>query len=197
MLELIHNDHKNLAILIQLLRERHAALVEKGEVNYSLIRDVVDYMQEYADKYHHKVEDVVYDYYLTHVCHQDAENNKLAQEHKKLELNTDELRTMLDMILNDCVIPQDQFAEKLGEFIELQQSHMDYEEEHVLPELEAKMSAEDWQAVADQFPVCPGATFEEAKATAQRLDPLFGQQVAEQYKDLAKRLQKRSECVSV
>ncbi|RCU51813.1 hemerythrin [Corallincola luteus] len=197
MLELIHNDHKNLAILIQLLRERHAALVEKGEVNYSLIRDVVDYMQEYADKYHHKVEDVVYDYYLTHKCQQSSEGNKLSVEHKKLELNTDELRTMLDMILNDCVIPLDQFADKLGEFIAMQQAHMDYEEQHILPELAAVMTKDDWQAVADKFPVCPGATLEEAKATAQRLDPLFGQQVAEQYKDLAKRLQTRNECVSV
>jgi hemerythrin-like domain-containing protein len=192
MLELIHNDHKNLAILIQLLRERHVDLVDKGEVDYRLIRDVVDYMQEYADKYHHKAEDAIYEYYLTKKCQQSSVGNRLAEEHKKLVSNSEELRTMLEMILNDCVIPQEQFAEKLSQFISLQQAHMDYEENHILPQLEQEMTEEDWQAVAAGFPVEPGCSVEEAKATVQRLDPLFGPQVSAQYKDLAKRLQARS-----
>ena len=33
-------------------------------MSYFLLRDVVDYLREVSDKYHHPKEDMIYDYYL-------------------------------------------------------------------------------------------------------------------------------------
>lgn len=76
------------------------------------------------------------------------------------------------MILMDAVVPQDLFAEKLNRFISSQKSHLELEERSVLPVLEHTLTTEDWAYLQSQW-------------ESEESDPLFGEQVADRFKELA------------
>ena len=190
MLDLIRNDHKNMAILIRLLRDKLERVTTDQTIDYGLMRDVVEYLQEYADRYHHRYEDAVYGYYLEktgQAAH--CPVNKLEQEHHRLEADTAEFRSMIEMILLDSVVPRELFAERLAAFIEQQQRHMDYEDQEILPLLERELTAEDWQLIQQRLPAVEQS--DDLQATVQRMDPLFGAEVAQRYRELALRLQRK------
>ncbi len=187
MLDLIRNDHRNLAILLDLLRDKVVRL-EKGQpINYALIRDVIEYMQEYADRYHHKYEDAVYSYYLSRKGDAQA-LNKLEQEHDRLTADTASFRELIELILLDSVVPSDTFRARLQAFIDQQQQHMTYEDREILPLLEAHLGFKDWEQIDSNF--SPFAEARAARATVELLEPLFGPQLAQRYCDLAQRLQR-------
>lgn len=167
----IHKDHRNISRLLKLLSKKLTAIKQEKPVNYSLIKDTVLYLQEYAEKYHHPKEDLIYHYYLQH--YPDAEGiNRLDDEHKALAELTAEFADTVEMILMDAVIPLDMFAEKLNRFVGCQKAHLDLEEKTILPVLEQTLTAEDWAYLQSQW--------EEDEE-----DPLFGEQVADRFKELA------------
>lgn len=188
MLELIRNDHKNLAILIKLLQEKLERVKQDLPIDYALIRDVVEYMQEYADRYHHRYEDVVYGYYLKKIGAAESPIHRLEEEHHKIADDTASFRELIEMILLDSVVPRETFAARLEAFIDQQRRHMEYEDREILPLLERDLTAADWAAIDDSLPPVAGTT--DPRATVQRIDPLFGNEVAQRYRDLALRLQR-------
>lgn len=191
MLELIRNDHKNLAILIRLLQEKLERVKADKPINYGLMRDVVEYMQEYADRYHHRYEDIIYGYYLRKTGQdENCPVNKLEREHQRIEADTADFKNMIEMILLDSVVPREQFAERLTAYIDQQQRHMDYEDQEILPLLDRELKDEDWKAIEALLPAVESK--DGMQATVQRMDPLFGAEVAHRYKDLALRLQRTS-----
>lgn len=185
MLALIHKDHENIALLLGLLNRNLAELRAEHKIRYDLVRDVVTYLHDYADKHHHPTEDVIYGYYLEK--QQPAEHEAvhyLAQEHHRLADVTAELQTLLEMILMDAVVPSDQFINKLSDFIDMQQRHMDYEEDKVLPLLRQTLTAEDWEEIFRRLPYRELGQGESPIELFREVDPLFGNNVAERYRKL-------------
>lgn len=188
MLEQIKQDHRNMTSLLSVLRQKLAAIKAERPIRYNLMRDVLTYLHDYADKHHHPIEDVIYGYYVKHKSEQQKRVFALAEEHEKISAQTDSLCTMVDMILLDAVVPQQEFMAQLEKFIRQQEHHMEQEEKHILPLLEQNLTDADWQAIYAELPyeaIHSGSIAE----TLSQLDPLFGEQVAEHYKQLHERLQ--------
>ncbi len=73
--------------------------------------------------------------------------------------------------------------EQLETFITAQKQHLDMEEQSILPLIERVFNASDWQAVEGLWNVSED-------------DPVFGDTIAEHYKQLAERVrQTEDECV--
>lgn len=176
MLTRIHNEHKNIVRLLNVLQNKLDAIKAEKSVRYKLIRDIIDYMQEYADKYHHPKEDLIYDYYLKYCDVTESVADRLALDHKKLHAETLDLQYTVDMILMDAVVPLDQFSVKLSTYITNQLEHLQFEEKELLPEISKKLSADDWKQI------------EQSWLHSDVDDPLFGREVAGRYRDLAKRI---------
>ena len=176
MLSSLHKDHLNIARLLELLKHKLAAIRAEEPISYFLVRDVIDYLREVSDKYHHPKEDLIYDYYLKYRCQDEPLSRRLQQEHERVVASGKELREMVEMILMDAVIPLDTLVAKLEAFIVLQQQHMDFEEGELFPELRKSLTEDDWRNLEQQW------QFKIAD------DPLFGRQVAERYRDLFSRL---------
>ncbi|CZF79135.1 hemerythrin domain-containing protein [Grimontia marina] len=167
----IHRDHRNISRLLKLLSKKLTAIQQERPVNYSLIKDTVSYLQEYAEKYHHPKEDLIYHYYLQH--YPDSEGvARLDDEHEALAGLTAEFADTVDMILMDAVIPLDLFADKLNRFVGCQKEHLDLEEKTILPVLEQTLTTEDWEYLQTQW-------------EEEDIDPLFGEQVADRFKELS------------
>ena len=123
MLSSLHKDHLNIARLLTLLKQKLAAIRNEQPVSYFLLRDVVDYLREVSDKYHHPKEDMIYDYYLKYRVVEGEVANRLHEEHARLLDAGTELKEMVEMILMDAVIPLEQFTARLEEFIAQQEAH--------------------------------------------------------------------------
>ncbi|MGR5064150.1 hemerythrin domain-containing protein [Photobacterium sp. DNB22_13_2] len=176
MLDDIHTEHGYICRLLKILQQKLVAIRNGQEVNYGLIKDIVDYLQNHAECCHHPKEDVLYHYYQDHYADNAGQVKSLEKEHEELARLTQEFADTVDMILMDAVIPLDVFADKLNAFVVSQFAHLEFEEKHILPLIRKHFTQEDWLAVSQQYEKCD-------------CDPLFGSQVTERYRHLAERLQ--------
>ncbi len=173
MLARIHTDHAHISTLLSVLAGKVQRLKAGQEVNLSVVRDVVDYLQRYADQCHHPMEDILYQYYLDKVGDtKEGDLHQLAVEHRKLREATDQLFDTLNMILNDAVVPRERLIADIDEFVVLQRTHLEQEEIRVLPLLERTLGEQDWEKIH--------------RLVASKLvdDPLFGETGDREFEDL-------------
>ncbi|WP_022943199.1 hemerythrin domain-containing protein [Psychromonas hadalis] len=176
MLEIIHRDHRNINQLLRILRKKIKLLENDEKIDYRLVKVIINYLKNYSDKYHHPMEDLIYAYYLKYRVVPDEVAIRLSQEHKLIKEVTIELDELVDMILLDAIVPKEQCLEKLAVFVELQAAHLMYEESQVLPAIKASLSADDWVNLEQQW------------QHSHYDDPLFGDNISEEYKALAERI---------
>ncbi|MCG6201973.1 hemerythrin domain-containing protein [Psychromonas antarctica] len=179
MLSTIHNDHANMNLLLTLLRKKIQLLEKDEKIDYRLIKTVISYLRNYSDKYHHPMEDLIYDYYLKYRDAPKELSIRLSEEHKTIKNATIELDELLDMILLDAIVPTALCIEKLRNFVNLNSAHLVFEEQEVLPLIKESLSADDWSNLQRQW-----------QHEAYK-DPLFGDDIAEQYRTLASYIKKK------
>lgn len=182
MIERIRREHGYMVRLLALLRHKLNRLKNEGTVNYAILRELVDYLATHSEQVHHPKEDVLYNYYLRHYGkNQHIEN--LEEEHISLSEKTHAFLDLVEMVLQDAVVPQEFFIEQLEQFLDAQKRHLEMEEKQIFPLILDQFSVKDWQAVEESWSV-------------SEEDPVFGETIAEQYKQLAERVhQNAHECV--
>ena len=176
MIETIHQDHKNITGLLQVLHNKIDLLHKDKKIDYKVIKLIIIYLKKYADKYHHPMEDLIYAYYLKYRVVSDQVANRLNDEHLQLKIITSELDNMVDMVLLDAVVPKDLFIEKLELFVTKQKQHLDYEETEILPAIKKSLTPDDWESLNQQWKY------------HEYIDPLFGDKISEEFKALAQLL---------
>jgi len=176
MLEIIHNDHRNINQLLRILRNKIKLLEDDEKIDYRLVKAIINYLRCYSDKYHHPMEDLIYAYYLKYRVVPDEVAIRLGNEHKLIKEVTIELDELVEMILLDAIVPKQQCLEKLSVFVELQAAHLMYEESQIIPAIRESLSADDWSNLAQQW------------KHNHYDDPLFGDNISEEYRGLAERI---------
>lgn len=145
MLSLINQDHKQVEQLLNVLTQQLAQIEsEQQGVDFSLMGDIVHYLRNYIDKYHHPKEDLIYSYYLENYISDVDMPNRLATEHQSLNFLCRDLCHSLNIIQLDSVMPFDELATQLRYFIEKQRSHIEYEDATVLPVIVENFTPDDW-----------------------------------------------------
>lgn len=171
ILKELHQDHINLNKLLAVLGYKLDKLKQGEMPNFVLLSDAVDYISNYADAYHHPLEDQMYDYFKDSGCPElDEAIAKCGDEHKLLKQCSEELIEAVDCILNDAVVPMDQFTTKLEHFLDRQVEHLNLEEGTLFPLLDDIADDEQWSVLSKQLPKMD--------------DPLFGEQQKQRYIDL-------------
>ncbi len=179
MLEQIHREHGYIVRLLAILNTKWNALKEEKPINYSLVKEIVDYLSNHADAVHHPKEDILYRHYIQ--CYPNHSQIKsLEADHKELSKKAQDFLSIVEMILQDAVVPQDMFIEQLGTFIQEQKRHLDFEEKEVLPKIKQTFTVEDWKKVESQW-------------DNDDDDPVFGDTIADRYKQLARRVRHQDE----
>ena len=177
MLDILHQDHINIAKLLNVLRDILAAIRSEKPVHFNLLRDVLSYLREVADTHHHPREDLIYEYFTTYRCSDPSiVTTVLKEQHKQIVRKGKDLQELVAMILMDAVIPLDSVATALEQFVALQQQHLDYEESTIFPLLRRSLTEDDWRHLEHNW------------MYMTEDDPLFGREVKERYQDLAAQL---------
>ena len=182
MIERIRREHGYMARLLTILNTKLELLKKERAINYSLVAEVVHYLMNHSDSVHHPKEDIIYRHYLKHYGKQQAIED-LELEHQILAEKTADFLDVVEMILQDAVVPQQVFIDQLAAFIEAQRKHMEYEEKVILPIIVGAFSVQDWRSVEELW-------------QQPEDDPGFGDTIADQYRQLATRVrQSEKECV--
>ncbi len=156
----LHQDHANLAKLLDAL-ERQLALFDTGEVpDYDIVQGVLDYCLNYPDLYHHPKEDLVLERLRAVDPAAAAAIGDLAAEHRDLAALTRRFAAAVDAVLQDLEVPREPFEEAARRFLAAYREHMDKEEQVFLPAARRSLGAADWAGIDARL--------------SRREDPSFG-----------------------
>lgn len=168
---IISREHSYMVRLLVILDQKLNFLKQEKPINYLIINDIISYLQRHSEMTHHPKEDLIYHYFLEHY----GDNHNIAnllEEHKNLSETTKEFSDLLEMVLQDAVVPNDVFCERLEHFIHQQKKHLDFEEREILPTLKRHFTVQDWLAVEKLW-------------GSEDSDPLFGQSIDKEYQRLS------------
>lgn len=145
MLHRLQQEHKHIDVLLRVLEEKADALGKGENVNFKLVRDVLEYMQGYAENSHHPLEDVIYNYYLSK--YQDTHGtSRLMQEHDALVKVSDDLVNTVNLILSDVVVAKEKLITQILDYVKVQREHISYEERDIFPLLK-RLMPHDWDNI--------------------------------------------------
>lgn len=167
MIAELHQDHINFGRLLGLL-ERELMLFQQGEdPNYFLVLDMVAYVENYPDLFHHPREDAIFRVYLER--HRAGEDTiqQLMDEHRILVEHSQQLHELIEQVLQGSVLPRESIETELSTYINLQRRHLNAEEAQVFSLMDESLQADEWARIKEMI---PAAT-----------DPLFGGEVQKRY----------------
>jgi hemerythrin-like domain-containing protein len=149
----------------------------RGKIpDYSLMRSIIVYIQEYPEKIHHPLEDMIFSILIERV--DDVEFvQQLIAEHTQLEVVTRRLRESLESLSNGLV-SMEELELQLSEFLVGQRQHIYLEEAEVYPLVQSVLTKDDWKKLHSAVPVLD--------------EPLFGRRTREDYERLYREIEDRS-----
>lgn len=175
-IDLVRREHRDIALVIQclgtVLRE-----VREGKLvaDPALFEAILDYMQNFPDRFHHPKEE---DYLFKMLRQRDpsagAVIDELHEQHVAGERSLADLRWKLEALKKD---PEGAFAafdKAATDYIDFEKRHMSLEETKAMPAAQAALTEADWEAIG--------------KAFADNDDPIFGHNPQAYYDRLFSRI---------
>ena len=164
------DEHARFARLLDFLDVQMMAFHEGGHPNYELMRDVIYYLQHYADRYHHPREDVAFALLLEREPALSPVIKRLMHEHRVINTVGAQLYKFLDDILEDAFIARETVEASAATYLVYYRGHIDAEDHEILPQAAKLLKDADWSKVSAAIPAAA--------------DPLFGSDVGARYRDL-------------
>ncbi len=152
MISELHQDHQHISALLTILKNKLALLELGDRPNFNLMAEVVDYLIDYADDYHHCKENIIYNYLQLHYPRHSHLFDQQKKEHEQLRELTLKLRASVDQALLDMPLPMEEFTHQLRSFIDAQCQHLNTEEGKIFPLVEQHLTADDWKQLQASVP---------------------------------------------
>jgi hemerythrin-like domain-containing protein len=169
-----HEEHVYFHQLLQVLRRQLDRFHDGEPLDYELVQDIVSYLHEYADRFHHPREDVAFACLARRCPDLKLTLTRLAQEHRIIACAGGALQRLVRSILGGALIPRAEIEVAAATYLAYYDKHIATEEEDVLPRAAKELSPEDWEDVRNA--VQPGP------------DPLFGDNPQERYRALRRQI---------
>ena len=166
----LERDHANIAKLLELLESEILAIEVGKTPDYPLMQDVMRYMAQHSDRFHHPKEDLIYAQLLKRGSgiRDDVEN--IIEEHVSIRLAGQEFSGLLRVSGIDSV----DLRERLGDcgfaYIRTLREHMRKEEKHLFPLALDVLTQREWQFIDEALDAID--------------DPLFDEMTADDYRRL-------------
>lgn len=169
-----HTEHVYFNQLLGLLRKQLDVFHAGEPPNYELILDIVSYLRDYSDRFHHPREDVAFQRLARKCPDLELALARLGQEHRVIAAAGDVLRKLVQDVVDGSVIPRVEVEVAAATYLVYYGNHIAKEEEDVLTRAARELTAEDWEAVRTAVPPSK--------------DPLFGTSTEERYRELRRQI---------
>lgn len=147
-----HAEHMCFRQLLELL-QREVDVFHTGErPNYELMYDVVAYLRQYGDLYHHPREDIAFARLARRCPDMRLALARLEQEHRVIAQAGEALQTHIEAILGGAMVQRSQVELAAATYLVYYGNHIAKEEEDVLTRAALHLTLEDWKAVKDAAP---------------------------------------------
>jgi hemerythrin-like domain-containing protein len=167
-------EHEYFQRLLALLRSQLDVFHRGERPNYELMLDIIAYLREYGDAYHHPREDVAFARLAARRPELDLQLVRLRQEHRVIARAGEKLEELLDEALAGALVPRIEIEVAAATYLVYYGNHIAREDETVLGEAQAALTPEDWEAVRT--------------AAATPAGPRPGEAPQERYRELARHL---------
>jgi len=172
LLERLHQDHKNLNRVLNLLSSQLDHFFAGRESNFDLKIELLEYLETYADLAHHPLEDLIYHAGMKRLGDENTHLlERLLGQHQRLTAATRKFRMSLENILHDGVMSRAELETQGREYVALQRLHLNLEEAEAFPLLDKALTEEDWKEIAAHQPRHDDPVFE--KPDQLRFSSLF------------------------
>ncbi|NOX69763.1 MAG: hypothetical protein GXP15_11295 [Gammaproteobacteria bacterium] len=173
----LRTDHRNLAMLLDLLQGETQRLESLEEPDYELVHDIMQYMTSYPDAVHHPREDLLYRHILT--VRPDADENlrRVEADHDNIATLGVKLRDDIDSIAAGTFVKREVIIGELRSYRETLLTHMYWEERELFALADELQSDSDWSNID--------------LGGADDRDPLFGSRVDRKFRRLMAGIQQR------
>nr|AIT69765.1 putative hemerythrin [uncultured bacterium] len=163
------DEHRCLNGLVRVLESRSSK--HPGMADYYLLRDIVGYVHDYAERVHHPTEDLLVRKLLLRKPGAKGLVERLQREHDSASMATRKLLDQLDELIKKPAAERARAVRKACvAFAERQRAHMRFEDEKIFPCGVASLSSADWRTI-------------EARLFASE-DPLFGRKIGARHRVL-------------
>jgi hemerythrin-like domain-containing protein len=169
-----HEEHVYFNQLLRLL-QREVDVFHTGErPNYELMFDIVSYLREFSDRFHHPREDVAFARLAKRCADMALPLARLGQEHRVIAQAGETLLQQIEAILGGAMVPRAEIEMAAATYLVYYGNHIAKEEEDVLTRAALHLTREDWEAVRAAVPAAQ--------------DPLFGKDPQQRYRELRRQI---------
>nr|VFK28812.1 MAG: Hemerythrin-like domain-containing protein [Candidatus Kentron sp. MB]VFK33971.1 MAG: Hemerythrin-like domain-containing protein [Candidatus Kentron sp. MB]VFK76533.1 MAG: Hemerythrin-like domain-containing protein [Candidatus Kentron sp. MB] len=165
MIEQLHIDHINMARLLDLIDEQLEVFQTRGAPDYVLMADIMQYMANYPDFFHHPKENLIFQ----RLAELDEGTRptvaELIEEHEALTRQGDAFLAMLKTVMNEYPVEREDLESCARQYVSTLRAHMNLEERQIFPVLQKRFEEQDWEEID--------------AAMENREDPLFGKKTIE------------------
>jgi len=170
ILEHLHRDHRNMVKLLDLLDDHVGKIADGTEDNYALLADIVKYFNHYPTSSHHPYEDKIFSWVCRERPALSPVVEELRREHESQAILGEDVSVFLAGVVSGHMVPRQKIVDELKEYSTIQRAHIDKEEGYLLKETEKLLR----EANLEEIPLPDRAD----------VDPLFGDQIDNEYQDL-------------
>ncbi len=168
VLKTLHTEHAHICRVLDFL-DTQIGLLEKGEnPEWDLMKDVMHYMTNFPDIYHHPKEDLVFKRLRERQAGAIPEIDDILHEHGELAEMGQKFRAAINEVEGGSVMSVEDFSKMARGYVDVQRRHVELEERVLFPLAKKFLRQEDWTEVD--------------KAIESRPDPMFGHMVKDEYK---------------
>lgn len=177
MMKGLRAEHRHISGVMELFAGQLDSIANGQLVDTHVVYEIMDYMISWPDRFHHPREDLIYG----RVAELDAsaadEVDTLQRDHDTNAKRGREVLAAIERwrageIAGSAVV-------KAGrDYIDHLYEHMSLEEKLVFPHIESVLTTEDWRELAEDDQLRPVS------------DPVFGQRVQREYRNLARKLRR-------
>jgi hemerythrin-like domain-containing protein len=167
----LSTDHRRFSRLLDLF-DRHIENFHKGETeDHQVMLEIVRYMTEYTDTYHHPKEDLMMQRLVrldpTFRCAAD----ELVRQHERIASAGDRLLNALKAVVAEDIVPRAAVEEAARQYTVSMRKHMEIEEEKLFPAAMRLLREVDWDAINALIARCDDPLFD--ACGEQRYQALF------------------------
>jgi len=173
-IEAWRGEHGYFARLLRLLQKEVDVCHAGGEPRFALMQDIVSYLRDYSDRYHHPREDVAFEHLVRRCPDLELIVARLKQEHRVIANAGAMLLEQIQAVLGGAILPREEIEASAATYLVYYQNHIRTEDNTILGRAAQTLTAKDWDAVRAAVPIVP--------------DPLFGANPQERFRELRRQI---------
>lgn len=152
-----HEEHAHFNRLLGSLQGEVDVFHGGERPNYELMLDIIVYLRDYADRYHHPREDAAFARLARRCPDLELPLARLAQEHRVIAHAGESLRVQLQAVVDGALVARAEIEVAAATYLVYYGSHIAREEQDILPRAAEAFTLADWQAVSEAAPAAETA----------------------------------------